>query len=84
MKFDNNDDLKNFALNLSKGLERKGECVLAKELEGWSTEFFTTATEFLGELKLILMRIKDLQVLDQATKNDVKECIRTIEKALGM
>lgn len=84
MNFNNNDDLKKFALSLSKSLERIGECVLAKELEDWNNEFFTTSTEFLGELKLILIRINDLQVLDGATENDVKECIRTIEKVLGM
>ena len=84
MKFNNNDDLKKFALNLSKELDRIGESKLAKELEGWSDEFFTTSTEFIGELSLILMRINDLQVLDKVAENNVKECIKTIEKALGM
>ena len=83
MKFNNNDDLKKFALSLSKSLEEIGECVLAKELGKWNNEFFTTSTEFLGELKLILLKINDLQVLDGTTKNDLKECIRTIEKALA-
>jgi len=84
MIFNNNDDLKKFAMSLAQKLEGIGEKILAKDLKDWNHEFFTTSSEFLGELKLILTRINDLKALDGATKKDVKECIRAIEKAFGI
>lgn len=84
MIFSNNGDLKNFAISLAEKLEGIGEKILSKDLKDWNNEFFTTSSEFLGELKLILARVNDIKALDGATKKDVKECIRLIEKAFGM
>lgn len=84
MVFNNNDDLKRFAKILTKKMENIGEDVLAKELINWNNDFFTTSSEFLGELKLILERIKQIKSLDAITKKDVTECIATINRAIIM
>ncbi|MGB8451564.1 MAG: hypothetical protein WCD89_04460 [Anaerocolumna sp.] len=84
MMFNNNDDIKEFALNLVKTLEKLGEKAHADDLKAWSGEFFTTSSEFLGELKLILERISNLKLLDDITKKNVNECIRAINKAFDI
>lgn len=84
MEFKNNDDLRRFAETLSQDLELLGETVLANDLKNWSEEYFTTASEFLGELKLILERIKYLKSLDEITKKNVGDCITAINEVFGM
>lgn len=84
MIFNNNDEIKEFALNLVEILEKLGEKSYADDLKAWSGDFFTTSSEFLGELKLILERISNVKLLDDITRKNVNECIRLINKAFGI
>lgn len=84
MIFNNNDEIKEFALDLVEILGKIGEKSHAYELKAWSEEFFTTSSEFLGELKLILERISNVKLLDDITRKNVNECIRVINKAFGI
>lgn len=81
MTFNNNDEIKEFALNLVEILEKIEERSHAHELKAWSGEFFTTSSEFLGELKFTLERISNVKLLDDITRKNVNECIRVINKA---
>jgi len=83
MKIDNNNDLKIFARELSSVLLRIGEKELANELAKWDEDFFTTSSEFLGELNLILKKIVVVNRLDERTKTNVEDCIRAIDAAFG-
>ena len=83
MKFNDNSEIRKFALELIKILEKTGEKNYANELKAWSGEFFTTSSEFLGELKFILEKISKLEILDNDTKKAIHECIKTIDKAFG-
>lgn len=84
MIFNNNEDLRKFARTLAQKMEAIDETVLADELKNWDGEFFTTSSEFLGELKIILEKIKALKTIDDAIMRDVKECITSINKAFGV
>ena len=84
MKFNNNDDLRNFSEILTTKMESIGEMLLSIDLKNWSEDSFTTSSEFLGELKLILVRIKQLDTLDLSTKQDVDDCIKAINRAFGI
>lgn len=84
MKFNNNDEIKAFVLNLVEILEKIGEKSHAYELKAWSGEFFTTSSEFLGELKLILERISNVKLLDDITRRNVNECIKVINQSFGI
>ena len=84
MRFDNNDDLKHFSKVLSEKLLLIGELSLTRELKRWDEGCFTTSSEFLGEFKLILKRVKQVDALDIATNRDVERCITTINKAFGI
>ncbi|KRE28292.1 hypothetical protein [Paenibacillus sp. Soil522] len=57
-KFESVDELREFIVELAHGLitfgnEQVGTCLLE-----WSETFFTTTSEMLGELHLILMKVK--------------------------
>jgi len=54
------------------------------ELEKWDGDFFTTSSEFLGELKLILERIRTLRALEDISKKEVEGCLESINKAFAM
>ena len=81
MIINNNEDLKIFAQKLARDLEKGGDIELAKELSLWTEDFFTTSSEFLGELKLILEKVKALKYLTNSNQNDVEECLNLINKA---
>jgi len=81
---DRNRELKQFSKTLSKKLDSITEKGLAKELDEWDTQYFTTSSEFLGELKIILNRVNQLKTLDEFTKREVGNCIAVINKAFGM
>ena len=82
--FNSNQELKQFSKTISKKLDSIGEKGLANELDEWDKQFFTTSSEFLGELKIILNQIKDLKVLDDFTRKEISNCIAVINKAFGM
>lgn len=79
-----NQGLKEFSKTLSQRLECIGEKEFANELNDWDKQFFTTSSEFLGELKIILDKIRDLKTLDDFTKKEIRNCIAVINKAFGV
>lgn len=85
MTFNNNDDIKNFVKELNQKLIAVGESNLSRELINWENTAFTTTSEFLGELKIILEQIKTKNIpsLKGKTQKNIDSCIKTINKAFG-
>ena len=84
MVFSSNYAVREFVGTLIKNLEEINENELKEELIAWSNCAFTTSSEFLGELKLILEKTKNLTALDSKVKNDVVNCLLTIDKAFNI
>lgn len=86
MSFSNNDDLKKFVAILIQELELHGEKSLANELRAWQSDSFTTSSEFLGELKLILQKIDTscIKGLKGTIQQQINECIISINKVFGI
>ncbi len=80
----NNEELKIFSIALIDKLKLIGESEFADELVIWKDQFFTTSSEFIGELKLILQKIYIIKGLDAETRKDIQEYILLINKAFGM
>lgn len=80
--FNSNQDLRDFASTLCEELNRNNECELANELRTWNEDAFTSSTEFLGELMLILEKINETTKLSNM-KPQIEECVKAIRKALG-
>ena len=80
--FTSNQELRDFASILCDELKLNDELELANELRMWNEDAFTSSTEFLGELMLILERIK-LSPKMLSMKSQLEECLATIKKALG-
>jgi len=83
MNFTSNADIKSFSKLLQETLVSIGEESLADELKEWDDGFFTTSSEFLGEMKLILEKIYVLRNLDEVTKKNVKACLVAINDAFS-
>jgi len=83
MVFNSNSDIKEFAKTLIESLEGINEITLKEELIAWTETFFTTSSEFLGELKLILKKVEELEALDSNVREEVKECIKVIDEAFA-
>jgi len=83
MEFNNNDDLRRFAKLLSEKMESLGNSSMAHDLKEWNDTSFTSASEFLGELRMILERVKEFKAIDIELKQNVSDCIAAINKAFG-
>lgn len=83
MNFKSQADVKVFGKTLQERLLSMGEASLANELREWDGGFFTTSSEFLGEMKLILEKISVLKSLDDVTKKNVQGCLSAINQAFG-
>ena len=81
--FRNNNDIKAFVKLLIQKMDDKCEKELSEELIKWNGDFFTTSSEYLGELKLIWEKIKHLETLDSKDRKEIINCIESINKALG-
>lgn len=75
-------DLRRFATALHEELKRNNEYELASELIMWEEDVFTSTTELLGELMLILEKVNRLSRLT-GMKPQIEECLTTIKRALG-
>jgi len=84
MRFDKNSDIKEFSEKLEMKLFESGESSLSNGLHEWNMNFFTTSSEYLGELKIILEEIYILKSLDNETRQDIRECLLAINKAFQM
>ena len=81
MEFNDNNTIKEFIGLLILALENRNEVELREELIGWRDCAFTTSTEYLGELRVILVKIRSIRVLDAGINNDLNGCINAIDKA---
>lgn len=80
--FTSNQELRDFASILCEELKLNDELELANELRMWNEDAFTSSTEFLGKLMLILEKvILSSKILSM--KSQIEECLATIKKALG-
>ena len=86
MTFSNNDEIKYFVKELKQKLVSIGENEFLDELVNWEDSFFTSSSEFLGELKTILEKIEaqNIPSLKGNTKKQIKSCIKAINKAFGI
>ena len=86
MTFSNNDEIKYFVKELKQKLVSIGENEFLDELVNWEDTFFTSSSEFLGELKTILGKIEaqNIPSLKGNTKKQIKSCIKAINKAFGI
>lgn len=83
MKFNSNQDLRDFAMTLSTELERNGEDELANEFKLWNKDIFTSPSEFLGELMLILEKVNLTSNLSDMQKQQIAECLTVIKNSLA-
>lgn len=86
MTFNDNDEIKGFVRELKQELLSIGEGTLSNELKNWEDTFFTSSSEFLGELKIVLEQIKiqNFPPLKGKTRKQIDGCIRVINSALGI
>jgi len=75
-------DLHKYGILLQEKLALIGEEQLIKELQDWSETAFTTSSELMGEMMLILKKISTAENLDKATRKTVTDTIKAIKKAL--
>lgn len=81
-QFNSLDDMKRFANLLSDELIKIGQIELAEEIKFFSYNTYTTSSEYLGELMLVLERIVpeiNNPYFSQAEK--IKEAINKIKDA---
>jgi hypothetical protein len=83
MTFSNNDEIKYFVKELKQKLVSIGENEFLDELVNWEDTFFTSSSEFLGELRTILEKIEaqNIPSLKGNTQKQIKSCIKAINKA---
>lgn len=86
MTFKNNDEIKDFVKELKRKLESIGENEFFDELANWEDTFFTTSSEFLGELRIVLEKIEaqNIPSLKGNTQKQIRSCIKAINKAFGV
>lgn len=77
----NNQELHIFANKLIKRLDEIKEITLRQELENWNEEFFTTSSEYLGEFKLILQKVRYVEKMEASLKLEIEEIINKINQA---
>ncbi len=80
--FNSNQELRDFASVLCEELKLNNEFELANELRMWNQDAFTSSAEFLGELMLILEKVKQTSKI-LSVKPQIEECMSAIKKALG-
>jgi len=79
--FNSNQGLRDFSSELCEELKLNNEHELANELRMWKEVGFTSSSEFLGELMLILEKViresKPLRI-----KPQIEECLEAIRRTL--
>jgi hypothetical protein len=83
-KFNDLQEVKQFALHLSYELNSRGEENLAKEVKYFSKNTYTTSSEYLGEFRIVL---KSLLNLDNkillGLEDSIRDAVASIDKAFG-
>ncbi|QHI73485.1 hypothetical protein [Aminipila terrae] len=82
MDIKDNDELRNFVKRIRLELQKNNEINLANDLKNWNNESFTSSSEFLGELMLLLEKVKLSMQISDVKKKEIIECILIIRKAL--
>lgn len=83
--FATNRDLVAFARELADDLRVENASLLADALDNWSKQFFTTSSEFLGELKLLLDRVSQGAYLTNPEhQRRLHDCLEATNRALGL
>lgn len=84
-QFTDLQNMKDFASHLAKELNSIGENNWSKEIDFYSTNTYTTQTEYLGEFRIALKQL--LQEKEPLLKKDlvadIKLAIEAINKAFG-
>lgn len=81
-KFNNLNDMKEFAKYLSKELENFGDKDNSKMVNQFSYNSYTTSSEYLGEFRILLEDLKKQKVLeDENIRLQVDAAIKAINKA---
>lgn len=86
MKFEFNslNDMKEFAKRLSNDLSINGYENKSKMVNEFSSNSYTTSSEYLGELRLVLKDLRKQNVLlNDNLKLEVDAAIEAINKAFG-
>jgi hypothetical protein len=86
MKWTFNDlqEMKQFALHLSNELNLHGEVNLANEVKYFSKNTYTTSSEYLGEFRIVLIRVLNLDnKILLGLKDSIRDAIASIDKAFG-
>jgi len=79
--FKTNKELRLFVLKIYEELKLNDENELSNELNIWNENVYTTSSEFLGELMLILEKVLQTSLI-LSTKSQIEECIMIIKKQL--
>jgi hypothetical protein len=75
------EDFKNFAKEVANNLEKIGGYGhLSRALDDWNTTFFTTSSEFFGELGIILKKVRVIGSLDESVRSNIDSCISKIAR----
>jgi hypothetical protein len=86
MKWPFNDlkDFRDFSIYVISELESENETIFSKELKGWSNTGFSSPSEFLGELRIILNTILNEHIkLNDELRENIRDAIKAINKAFG-
>ncbi len=81
MLFEGPEDLRRFTKYLVEEMEKCGHNDIVSELNEWGETPFSTSSEYLGELKLILEKVRSINVLSRLNKQNIDACIEAINKA---
>ncbi len=77
----NNHELREFAIKIYEELKLSNENKLSNELNSWSENTYTSSSEFLGDLMLILKKVLQISI-GLKTRSEIEDCIFVIEKLL--
>ncbi len=84
VEFDDLESLYDLSNVLVKELASLHEYDLMEKVLFWSASQFTTSTEMLGELRIILNRVAKVSALNETIMEDVLQCIFKINTVLGL
>lgn len=84
-KFENINEMKQFAGSLSKHLQLQGEDAIANEISYFERSSYTTSSEYLGEFRIILRKVLSSGILIPADEfyQPVDHAIKAIDKAFS-
>jgi hypothetical protein len=83
--FQDPKSFKDLASYLISELNKLDSTDYSNELNDWANTFYTTSSEYLGELRIILNKIlndSDIKLPDEV-KNSIELAINAINKAFG-